>query len=722
MNKATLEEAQSSGRISVTERNCWQTQRADRVAFLVDAKAYFRAFKAAALRAQRSILIIGWDVNSLTPLEFADDARRDVPNELVPLLNHLAVRRRELEIKVLAWDSPLFYALGRELVPKARFDWFAHRRLCFALDDQHPLGASHHQKIVVIDDSVAFLGGIDLTLGRLDGPEHRPADTRRQNPDGTSYEPRHDVQVAVSGPVAQALAAVARDRWKRATGRSLRPLRHLNRSVDGWPDDLPVDLADVEVSIARTYPACKGRDEIREVEALFLDSLARAKESVYIEHQYFSAVGFARAVYERLQQADCPEIALVLPLQPAGWLEQVSMGIAQRCLLARLREADRHGRLRVYSPVVGETGEIAIKVHSKVMVVDGRFLRIGSANLNNRSMGLDSECDLAVEGAPGSAAAEAIAALRNRLIAEHLGTTPEAFESALETAGSLNRAIEALQGSGRSLIPFPEVPPDAIDTALAESELLDPRAPTPPERIADEFASEETGQVTLRKAFVRLAVVIAALLGLAALWRWGPLSEFADADALESWIQALRGSWSASLAMLGAYVVGGLVMFPVLILTVATGLIFGPLVGLLVAASGSLLSALLGYAAGALLGRNTLRRMAGGRLDRVSRQLARRGLLSMTVIRLIPLAPFTVINLVAGASRIGMRDYLLGSALGMLPGIAVITLFSGQIAEVVRAPDPLNTGILIGLLIVIAAAGAWSWRRFTRLRGELDRA
>ncbi|HUF86265.1 MAG TPA: phospholipase D-like domain-containing protein [Thermohalobaculum sp.] len=215
----------------------------------------------------------------------------------------------------------------------------------------------------------------------------------------------------MEGPAAGALADTARDRWQWATGHRPVPAR-AGAPSDCWPGHLAPDIEDVEVAIARTYPAWKGRGAVREVEALFRDTIARAEHTLYIENQYFTATRIARAVLDRLGEDDCPEIVLVVPQAPTGWLEQSTMGTRQRYLLARLRQADRHGRLRVYMPVVGAAGEVAIKVHAKVMVADGRFVRVGSANLNNRSMGLDSECDLALESAAGTAPAQAITRLR----------------------------------------------------------------------------------------------------------------------------------------------------------------------------------------------------------------------------------------------------------------------------------------------------------------------
>lgn len=698
-------------RFLIEGRNCWRMVRASRLAFLIDAQSYFCRFKAAALRARTSIMIVGWDVNSRMPLEFPDDARHDVPNKLGRFLNYLANTRPGLKIRVLDWDSPLFFAPDREWAQQAHFDWFTHPNMRFALDDQHPVGASHHQKLVVIDDDIAFVGGIDLTDSRLDAPEHRACDPRRRKPDGEAYGPYHDVQVAVSGCAAKALASVAYDRWRCATGEHVQPAL---ASEDCWPEDLAVDLVDTDVAIARTYPAWKHRPDIREIETLFLDAIARAERTVYIENQYFCAERVAQAIIARLADADCPEFVLIVPSKPGSWLERKAMGSKQQRLLAHVRRADHRGRFRVYMPVVGECGEVSVKVHSKVLIVDGRIAIIGSANLNNRSLGLDSECNLALEGDPGSATERAVTAFRDRLLSEHLDVPMGVLAAAIDTQGSLIGAIERLRGEARSLRPFPQTPADLLDTIAADLDVLDPDAPAAPERIADELAQGKRYQTTLRAALVRLAAVVVVFSALAALWRWGPLSSWADPAVLDAWGHSLSSSGMATALLLVAYVVGGLVMFPVLVLIAATGLFYGPMSGVLIAGAGSLLSAGAGYAVGALLGRRFLRRMAGGRLDHISRQLARRGVLSMTVIRLLPVAPFTLINLAAGASHIRFRDYLVGTTLGMAPGVVAITTFSGQLRRVIDSPDATNIAVLAGVMIVIIVAAFLCWRRFIR--------
>ena len=692
-----------------TGRNCWATAQAARVAFLVDADAYFRAFKAAALRARRSILIVGWEVDSRTVLEFPAAADPSVPNELGPFLDYLARRTDDLHIKVLNWNSPVLYRLKREWVPQARFDWFTHARLCFALDSCHPLGATHHQKLVVIDDSVAFIGGLDLTVGRLDTSEHRPEDPRRRDSAGTAYGPFHDLQLAVEGPAARALGEVARQRWTRATGERLTAVCG---SFDCWPEAVDADITDVEIAVACSYAAWKKQPEVREIETLLLDSIARARSSIYIENQYFAAPKIAHAILRRLSEADGPQITLILPQEPHGWLEQAAMGSALCCLLAQLRDADHHRRLGVYTPVTGIGGDVGVLVHSKLMIVDGRTLVVGSANLNNRSMGFDSECNIGIDAAPDSPAAQAIARLRDRLLAEHLGVALTQVERHRADGHSVNDTIELLRGPDRSLAPFPDLRPDPFELSIVQMQLLDPASTAAAERLADELAAGDDRRETLYRTLVRLGIVIGGLMALMALWRWSPLAEWLDVSQFERLRQHLRSEWSATAILLSVYVIGGLLMFPVTVLIAATGLLYGHLDGLLIATAGSLLSAVTGYGAGTVLGGQALQRLSGTKPATLSHQLARRGILSITLLRLLPLAPFTLVNLAAGAAHIRFRDYFLGTLFGMAPGIIAITVFSGQLGAVMRAPDLSNTGVLVIVLALIASSAAWAWRRF----------
>jgi phosphatidylserine/phosphatidylglycerophosphate/cardiolipin synthase-like enzyme len=280
--------------------------------------------------------------------------------------------------------------------------------------------------------------------------------------------------MAVDGAAARALGELARERWKTAGGE---PIAAPKTDSDPWPKELEPQFRDVEVVIARTRAEHRGVPEIREIEALYRDMIGRARRYAYFENQFFASRVVGEAIGERLQEADGPEFVIVNPKSAEGWLEEEVMGAARATLLRELWKADRHGRLRIYTPVTAKGCDIY--VHSKIGIVDGELLRVGSANLNNRSMGLDSECDLLIDGGrPANAgASNPIAAILNDLVGEHLGVAADGVKSRLEATGSLIQAIEELRGHGRTLVPLHIEEPNALEAEIAESEALDPERP-----------------------------------------------------------------------------------------------------------------------------------------------------------------------------------------------------------------------------------------------------
>jgi phosphatidylserine/phosphatidylglycerophosphate/cardiolipin synthase-like enzyme len=260
----------------------------------------------------------------------------------------------------------------------------------------------------------------------------------------------------------------------------------------------------VDVAVSRTRPEHGGTSLVHEIELLWLAVIAGARRSIYIESQYFANRRIAEAIAQRLREPDGPDVVVVNPESAEGWLQEKAMGTARAKLLALVREADVHGRFQLYVPVT--EGRRPIYVHAKVTVVDDRFLRIGSSNLNNRSMGLDTECDVSIEVRPGDPrAAEksaAVTGLRDRLLGEHLGVPSSAVAEALEACGgSLLRAVESLRRPvGRSLVPF--TPPDLnpVEQALADTELLDAeRTPNRWERVRRSFRPRLRGSRTRRR-------------------------------------------------------------------------------------------------------------------------------------------------------------------------------------------------------------------------------
>ncbi|HEY3517734.1 MAG TPA: phospholipase, partial [Gammaproteobacteria bacterium] len=248
-----LEHEQSStpDALLIEGDTCWRRAHADRAAVLIDAARYFEALRASLLAAQHSVLILGWELHSRTRLEGARRPTDGAPVELGKLLRFLLKRRKELELKILLWNHPVVYSVHRELFPRFIFGPRKPERVEILLDSHLPAAASHHEKLVIIDDDVAYCGGVDLTVRRWDIAAHHPAEPRRRDNAHKPYVPLHDVQIVVQGEAAAALGERARTRWQHASGKPLERPRRRRGASSAWPTQVEPDFTDTTVGIMR---------------------------------------------------------------------------------------------------------------------------------------------------------------------------------------------------------------------------------------------------------------------------------------------------------------------------------------------------------------------------------------------------------------------------------------------------------------------------------------
>jgi phosphatidylserine/phosphatidylglycerophosphate/cardiolipin synthase-like enzyme len=455
-------------------RDCWRIERATAASVIIDAEDYFRFARAAMMKAQKRIMLIGWDFDARIALLRQDEVEDDAPIVIGDFIGWLVDRKPDLHIHLLRWDMGAIKSLFRGTTIVTLLKWMRHPRITVKLDGHHPPAASHHQKIVVIDDCFAFCGGIDMTGDRWDTRHHRDDDPARRHPDGSSYGPWHDATTALKGPVAAALGDHARARWLGAGGAPLAPVEGIE---DCWPDDLPVQFHDVDVAIARTAPRMDDQAEVTEIERLYCNQIAAAQRTIYAESQYFASRRIAEAIARRLDEPDGPDIVIINPQQADGWLEQQAMDTARARLIEALRARDIHGRLRLYHPFTVRGAPIY--VHAKILIVDDRILRVGSSNMNNRSMRLDTECDVTIDTrlAANAGQGETIVAMRDGLIAEHLDLPVERVAAVLAQRGLVAGMEELRDKPGRTLRPY--VTPDLTEVQawLADNEVLDPEGP-----------------------------------------------------------------------------------------------------------------------------------------------------------------------------------------------------------------------------------------------------
>lgn len=476
-----------------TGRNCWRLEHAQRFSVIIDAEQYFLAARDAMMKAKKSILLVGWDFDAR--IRLGSPGQHDgAPDTLGDFVPWLAERSPELEIRLLQWNSGALVNMMRPSNIWYLLRWKAHERITARMDSTMPTLASHHQKLLVVDDSIAFCGGIDMTMNRWDTRAHADVEPGRTTPSGKQLMPWHDLSSIFDGDAARALGDLCRMRWQRACGEELQPVE---AAPVEWPDHVAPIAGPVRIGIARSQPAITAEDTpVREVETLYLDMIGAAKKLIYAEGQYFASRRVATALARRLEEADGPEVVIINPTGTDGWLEPLAMDTARARLVESLKRHDKQGRFAIYHPVTAQ--ENPIFVHAKLMIVDDRLLRVGSSNLNNRSMRLDSECDVVLDAAQdvSGGVARRLADLRHDLLAEHLGQTPEAVAAAFAHHGSLIGVIEALRGGGRSLVPY--VTPDltAVEAWIADNEVLDPDGP---EEMFEGFAKRGLFRGLLRK-------------------------------------------------------------------------------------------------------------------------------------------------------------------------------------------------------------------------------
>jgi phosphatidylserine/phosphatidylglycerophosphate/cardiolipin synthase-like enzyme/uncharacterized membrane protein YdjX (TVP38/TMEM64 family) len=699
-------------------RDCWRMENAERAAVLVDAEAYFCALRAAMLKAEHSIHIVGWDVDRRMPFpgcaadvaclealaqtdghEIAADG---YPLRLGDFLAALVKRKPRLWIRILLWDFSLLYAAGRELRPAMALAlrWKTPRRLDLCLDDAIPMGSSHHQKLIVIDDAVAFCGGMDLSCGRWDACAHAAHDPRRRLLDGAPYPPVHDVQVMVDGSAARCIGEYVRSRWTRAAYEKIG--RGVDRpSAQVWPEAVKPDFRNIAVALARTEPGFAGAPAVTEVERLFVRMIRDARRSIYIENQYLTLDLVADSLARALKANRDLEAVIVSSSTYPTWVEDAAMIPGRHRFMQRIAMSGVGERVLFLAPGNGAAERAAaIKVHAKVMIVDDRTLRIGSANICRRSMGTDTEFDLAILGEDEGSRA-GIVAIRNQLIAEHCGAAPAEVAAAIDETGSLHAAIHKLNGAEkRRLEPISQVDhPETVPEALAA--IADPEKPIDPTLSLaglSAIAGDGTTTRTRKGPWVWLALVTLILVGLAAIWTLTPLSAIAEVESWELMLAAIRGPWEV-LAVLVVFVLSGLVAFPVVVLIAGTTAVFGVWPGMLYAGLGAMASALVTYSVGWWLGQRRLRHYFGPRVNRIKQSFAGRGIVTVTAIRLIPAAPYTLVNLAAGALKIPPLEYAVGTALGLAPGILVMSLLGSTIVGIIAHPTLGGIAVIAGLLV-----------------------
>jgi phosphatidylserine/phosphatidylglycerophosphate/cardiolipin synthase-like enzyme len=488
-------------RIIRTGANAWREDAAEASGVIVDAADYYYTLFWAIQGARRSVVMSGWQFDSGVPLLRGSDVPARTEVRLLKWLNGLCEQKPDLHVSILAWDFHLVFAHEREWMQRVLFHWMTNTRFRFRFDDCPAKGGSHHQKFVVVDGALAFLGGMDVCEARWDDRRHlavNPLRVSRSKP----AKPYHDVQAYLAGGTAPlALHELFQERWHRSGGPPLcspdppspTPALRLRGALP---------LGGGPVAFSRTDPRADGTS-VREVERLFVDAIDAAETLIYIETQYFSSRRIFEALARRMQAADRSPLDVVVLVneRAEAFKEELAVGLRQAQNIERLQQvaAETGHALGFYHTLCEGADETfrATYIHSKLIVVDDRFLTVGSANLTNRSMGIDSELHVSWEG-PQSG--DGIRSVRISLLAEHCGLAGEEAVRRLGPARGLVARLDALATAPGARLQR-HGPPTATQRVVMQ--LVDPQAlPFDPETSDDDAAgrSEPTESVSRRAA------------------------------------------------------------------------------------------------------------------------------------------------------------------------------------------------------------------------------
>ncbi len=502
--------------------NCMGIYDTEETGVLVDACDYYRSFYHTALGARSYLLLAGWQFDSDVRLLRGDDeieAGGEV--RFLKFLERLCEAAPELKIYILAWDFSAVFSLEREWFQSIIFNWSTNERIHFRFDNVHAAGATHHQKFVVADGVIAYAGGMDICSSRWDDRRHLKENPQRVDLDGTRYGSYHDIQSYHTGEVVKVLLDLFNQRWIDSGGAPLRLPRSGKPTPQVPAQAFRLPARKVAVSLTQAPAPQTTQVKIQEIRHLFVDAIMSAESLIYLENQYFSSQAIYWSLVARMTLPDRPRLQIIMMLPDRLPLtEELFLGLPQMKMLRSLQQvAEKTGHtLNVYSSVAVDHGNRRMTfIHSKLLVIDDRFLTVGSANATNRSMGLDTELNVSWEASGGGGDDELVAAIRRlraSLLAEHCGLYGSEEEQKFEDVQHLTRHLDCLVDDREARLcryqPDPTLEksdwPDALEPIAM---VVDPEKPVDNELIFESLSKSELG--SFAKGIFKLSQMIIGL-------------------------------------------------------------------------------------------------------------------------------------------------------------------------------------------------------------------
>jgi phospholipase D1/2 len=689
--------------------NCWRVDQFRHAAVLIDCANFYRALHQSFVKAKKTIFIVGWEIDSGTRLlRGEEETHSPYPSVILNLLIQKAQENPELSIYLLPWDASIAFMGERDFNPEYIWTSRAPRNLHFCLDQTMPLWGSHHQKVILVDDEIVFTGGMDIARQRWDERDHDPNESERKDTNGI-YGPYHDVQIVMDGPLVSVFAKLVRQRWNEAAGFAAEAISNSAAASKNIPESWPSVAADFRNgygAIARTLPQTNYQNGIREVHSMYIDLISSAKEWIYIENQYLTSIEIAEAIRHQLEKESRLKVLIISSYDPQGIFESEAMWASRIDFRRAAENGINKNRIRfMCSGIRDDRGQYLYKrIHSKIIAIDERYLNVGSSNISNRSMYFDTECDFIIEGS-NSTLQENIARVRNDLISEHCGIEISQLPVILKDLNALDILTNTHAKNRYHLC---DIEDSKFTTQSFQAVAV---------KVADP-ANPETFNFKNPSRFVVPGALLLLSLSGGLFWFAREHVSWFQPENIENFLHSARSSPSAILIVWACYIVGGFILFPVTLMSLLTAAVFGSMWGPIYGLSGALLSGSLMFLIGRLLRKNGSQNIFGERAQKIDAQFRKAGVMGVTVLRIIPIAPFSIVNVAAGISSIRFSDFLIGSFLGFVPAFLVKGIVGDSLTQILINPDRKTILILIfGMALwIFLVFGSWYVARWWRLR------
>ena len=684
-------------------KNCWRIEKASYASIIVDYANYYRDLHKSICKAKESLFILGWDIDGrIELLRGKDKENCPAPSCLFELIKWKMEQNPDFKVYLNKWDYSIFFAKEREPLAGLHWHTIKSENFHYCVDGVLPLGACHHQKIAVIDDEVAYCGGMDIALARWDFREHHVNNPDRKDPSDLfhpdhhiAFTPYHDLMMVTAGDAARALAQLVRNRWTLASSERPIPLFPKTASAlpFSWPDSDPPDFENVDIAIARTLPPVKANSRVEEIIWAYIAEIAEAEKFIYIENQFLVQKDIARAINKRLRERPALRVLAISCDHPKGVMERKSMWAPRLDFRTIVECGNVADRVALAHPVSREDGrEDPVRIHSKLMIIDDKFLHLGSANINNRSMGMDTECDQIIIGKDKKSRVK-IAAVRTDLIREHSGREADEIERLIDTGAPIQAFLDEVPMSRQHLKRINDKPYRNEKFVALAKMVSDPRRPLITANLTIPVSSKYFKK-HISKPYVWIVLFILLLAGAFYFEKTMGAGLFSLSN-VTAWLEDISESPFAIPLILGLFILSGIIFFPITIMIAGTSAAYGPVSGFLLSMAGTLLSAAVGYMIGRRIGFPTVKSVFGKNSQKIRDAVNHSGVTGVTIIRMLPIAPFGIMNILYGINAIPFSSYIIGSFLGSLPGTLALAFLGNSLFQVFKNPDPKNITYLI---------------------------